>query len=61
MAAAASSYAIEGYLPRFLQRLHSKYIHNPHIFNGQWAKNLEQSSAVAAKANNSMSPLKYSN
>lgn len=46
--------AIEAYAPRFIARLHAKYLHNVHIFNGQWAKNLEQSSPIAAKFNNSM-------
>jgi len=44
--------AIETYAPRFIARLHNKYLHNHHIFNGAWAKALEKSSPLFAKANN---------
>ena len=45
----------EAYAPRFIQRLHSKYLHNQHILNSNWALNLEKSNPIFAKINNSMS------
>jgi hypothetical protein len=44
--------AIEAYAPRFIARLHSKYLHNQHIFNGNWALNLEKTNPFFAKLNN---------
>eukprot|EP00026_Physarum_polycephalum_P014001 Phypoly_transcript_14467.p1 GENE.Phypoly_transcript_14467~~Phypoly_transcript_14467.p1 ORF type:complete len:143 (-),score=19.91 Phypoly_transcript_14467:98-526(-) len=44
--------AIEAYAPRFIARLHSKYLHNTHILNTKWALALEKTNPLFAKCNN---------
>jgi hypothetical protein len=40
---------IEQYAPKFIARMHTKYLHDSHIFNGNWALNLEKSNPIFAK------------